>query len=50
VQIEKIVERENGMFIEGLDAQMAKLKEKELSAQYFPKESELKLIKQKGRP
>jgi len=48
-QIEKVMERENDIFIDGLDTQLAKLKEieekeKELSAKYFPKESESKPV------
>jgi hypothetical protein len=50
-QIEKTMERENDLFIEGLDTQLAKLKEleekeKKLSAQYFPREGESKPIMQ----
>jgi len=46
-QIEKVMERENNLFIDGLDTQLAKLKEieekeKELSIQSLPKESESK--------
>jgi len=46
-QIEKVMEHENNLFIDGLDTQLAKLKEieekeKELSIQSLPKESESK--------